>query len=116
MKILTYVIAIFLIFGMLGAPSSVFAQESGPTGSDSTSHYDASTFLGNNFIPLLKGGGRGGSSGSSKVHHADVDDVSDAASGDSSGDDGSGWIITVIILIIIIAIIAIAVWYFFLRK
>ena len=110
MKILTYVIAIFLVFGLLGVPSSAFAQDSSSTGSDINLQHSDSTFLSNNFIPLLKGG----SHASKKLHSAD-DDVSDA-SGDSTSDDGWGWLITIVIVIIIIAIIAVAVWYFFLRK
>ena len=110
MKILTYVLAIFLIFGLLGAPSSVFAQEQSFTGYNVVLQHSDSTFLSNNFIPLLKGG----SHASKKVHSGDDDDTSDT--GDSSTDDGSGWWIAIIIMIIIIAIIILAVWYFFLRK
>jgi ABC-type transport system involved in multi-copper enzyme maturation permease subunit len=110
MKILTYVLAIFLIFGLLGAPSSVFAQEQSSTGTNTVLQHSDSTFLSNNFIPILKGGSRA----SKKVHSGDDDDTSDT--GDSSTDDGSGWWIAIIIMIIIIAIIILAVWYFFLRK
>jgi hypothetical protein len=113
MKILTVITMIFLVFGLLGVPSGVFAQESSSVGADIISQHSNSMVV-DNMVPLLKGS-RGGFSSSSKIHHADVDDVSDAASDDSTGGDGSGWL-TIIIIIIIIAIIAIAVWYFFLRK
>jgi len=105
MRRLSYIMAIFLIFGLLGASNCVFAQGAGSTGSDITLQH--TSILSENFIPLLKSGGS-----SKKIHGAD--DVSDAASGASTGDL-PGWVI-IIIVIIIIAIIAIAVWYFFLRK
>jgi hypothetical protein len=115
MKISTAIITIFLIFGLLGVPSGVFAQEASPTGSDSASQYSTSIVL-DNMVPLLKVSRGSSSSSSSKKLKIDTDDDDSDASGDPTGGDGSGWLITIIILIVIIAIIAIAVWYFFLRK
>ena len=109
MKILTYITAIFLIFGLLGAPNGVFAQDSSTESNTVLQHSDSS-FLTNNFIPLLKGGSKS-SHVSKKIHDGDDDDNDDSG----STDDGSGWWIAIII-IIIIAIIILAVWYFFLRK
>ncbi len=112
MKILTYVTAIFLIFGLLGVPGGAFAQDSSLTGSNTVLQHSDSSFLTSSYIPLLKGGSR--SSHVSKKIHDDDDDTSDT--GDNSTDDGSGWWIAIIIVIIVIAIIVLAVWYFFLRK
>lgn len=113
MKILTCIIAAFLIFGLLGVPSSVFAQDSSLTGSNTVLQHSSSTFLSNNFIPLLKGGSHV-SHVSKKIHSSD-DDTSDASDNSTDGD-GSGWWIAIIIVIIVIAIIVLAVWFFFLRK
>ncbi|MGB9978672.1 hypothetical protein [Methanobacterium sp.] len=115
MKILTYIITIFLIFGLFGAPSSVFAQEYSSKIPESTLQHSNPIIL-ESMVPLLRGGGGHGSSHSSshvskKVHDGD-DDTSDT--GDNStddSDDGSGWWITLIIIIIIIALIVLAVWY-----
>ncbi|HEX3012701.1 MAG TPA: hypothetical protein VHO92_00310 [Methanobacterium sp.] len=114
MKILTCIIATFLIFGLLGVPSSVFAQDSSLTGSNTVLQHSSSIFLSNNFIPLLKGGSHV-SHVSKKIHSGDDDDTSDT-SDNSTDDDGSGWWIAIIIVIIVIAIIVLAVWFFFLRK
>jgi hypothetical protein len=108
MKILTYIMAIFLIFGLLGAPSGAFAQETSSTGS-SILQASNSVVL-DNAVPLLKGGIK--TKAAKKIHSGDDDDDTD----DGSTDDGSGWWIAIIIIIIIIAIIVLAVWFFFLRK
>ncbi|MEN6290536.1 MAG: hypothetical protein ABFD07_00765 [Methanobacterium sp.] len=98
-----------MIFGLLGAPSGVFAQETSSTGS-SILQASNSVVL-DNTVPLLKGGIK--TKAAKKIHSGDDDDDSDTS---GSTDDGSGWWIAIIIIIIIIAIIVLAVWFFFLRK
>ena len=109
MKILTYIIAIFLIFGLLGAPSGVFAHETSST--ESSILQSSNSVVLDNAVPLLKGGIK--TKAAKKIHSGDDDDDSDTS---GSTDDGSGWWIAIIIIIIIIAIIVLAVWFFFLRK
>ena len=112
MKILTYLIAIFLVFGLLGVPSGVFAQETSLTISESTLQHSDPMIL-ENMVPLLKGGGHFSSHASKKVHGGDGDDTSDTGNNSTDdSDDGSGWWITLIIILIIIAIVVLAVWYF----
>ena len=112
MKILTYLITIFLVFGLLGVPGSVFAQESSSTISESTLQHSDPMIL-ENMVPLLKGGGHFSSHASKKVHGSDGDDTSDTGNNSTDdSDDGSGWWITLIIILIIIAIVVLAVWYF----
>ena len=111
MKILTYLITIFLVFGLIGAPSGVFAQETSSTISESTLQHSNPLIL-ENMVPLLKGGGHFSSHASKKVHGGD-DDTSDTGNNSTDdSDDGSGWWITLIIIIIIIAVVVLAVWYF----
>lgn len=115
MKLKTGILVIFLVFGLLGVPNCIFAQD-----------YDySSNAVLESSIPILtqtnglnvqvKGssGGKGGFSSSKSVSKTvkklDGDDD------DTSSDDGSGWIIAIIILVIL-GIIGILVWYFFLRK
>ena len=118
MKILTYILTIFLIFGLLGVPGSVFAQETSSTGSNSILQPSNSVI--DNTVPLLKGGGGGGRGGSSsgsksssskKVHSGDDDD--DTSTGGSSG---GFWIIAIIFLVVFLGLIGFLVWFFFLRK
>ena len=113
MKILTYLIAIFLVFGLLGVPGGVFAQETSSTGS---SILQASNLVVlDNTAPLLKGGIK--TKASKKIHSGDDDDTSNTGNNSTDdSDDGSGWWVAIIIIIIIIAIIILAVWFFFLRK
>ena len=117
MKRIRWIIAIFLILGVLGVPGSVFAQETSSAGSDVTVQHDTSTFLSYSITPLLKGGG--GFKGIFKHSDDAADSLSSGnnSSGNStSSSSGSGWITGIIVLIIIIAIIGAAVWYLFLRK
>ena len=112
MKILTYLMAIFLVFGLLGVPSGVFAQETSLTGS---SILQASNSVIDNTAPLLKGGIK--TKAAKKIHSGDDDDTSNTGNNSTDdSDDGSGWWVAIIIIIIIIAIIILAVWFFFLRK
>ena len=112
MKILTYLIAIFLVFGLLGVPSGVFAQESSSAISESTLQHNNPMIL-ESMVPLLKGGGHFSSHVSKKVHGGDGDDTSDTGNNSTNdSDDGFGWWITLIIILIIIAIVVLAVWYF----
>lgn len=113
MKLKTGVLVIFLVFGLLGVPNCIFAQN----------YDDPSNAVLESSIPILtqtnglnvqvKGGSKGGFSSSKSVSKTvkklDGDDD------DTSSDDGSGWIIAIIILVIL-GIIGILVWYFFLRK
>ncbi|MGB9978673.1 hypothetical protein [Methanobacterium sp.] len=118
MKILTYIMTVFLIIGLLGVPNSVFAQESS-TGSNSVLK-DSNSVVFDNTVPLLKGssgGSRGGSSSSSKssskkIHDGDDDDDDDTTSGSSGGF----WIIAIIFLVVFLGLIGFLVWFFFLRK
>lgn len=121
MKISTAIITIFLVFGLLGVPSGVFAQESSSTGSEIALQYSNSIVL-DNMIPLLKGGSRGGSSSSksssSKKFKVDGDDDDSDDSDDSTDDDSSGgfgWT-TAIIILIVLGLIGVLAWFFFLRK
>lgn len=112
MKIFAAIITIFLIFGLLGIPSGVFAQESSSTGSDSTPQYSTSIVM-DSMVPLLKGGSRGGSSSFKKIKTSDGDDDG-STDDDSSG--GFSWITAIIILVVFLGIIGVLVWFFFLRK
>lgn len=117
MKISTAIITIFLILGLLGVPNGVFAQESSPTGSDSTIQCSDSAVL-NSMVPLLKGGSRSSSkSSSSKKLKFDGDDDDSA---DDSTDDGSSggfsWVTAIIMLVVFLGIVGVLAWFFFLRK
>ena len=117
MKILTAIIAIFLILGLFGVPNGVFAQDTSSTGSSSTLQHSNSGVL-DNMVPLLKGGGRGGgfssSKSSSKKIHSGDDDTDDNSTDD--GSSGFSWITVIIILVVLFGIIGFLVWFFVLRK
>ena len=119
MKILTYILTIFLIFGLLGVPGGVFAQETSSTGYNIL---QSSNSVIDNTVPLLKGGGGGGRGGSSsgfksssskssssKKIHDDDDDT-------TGGSSGGFWIIAIIFLVVFLGLIGFLVWFFFLRK
>lgn len=109
MKIINGLVVIFLISGFLMIPSSVFALDNNPQGSESLKSVSSEDVL----QVQVKGssGGSKGSSSSSSSKKIKVDDDDDDVSGD---DGGSWWIFLIIGGIIVIAIIAI--WFFFLRK
>ncbi len=117
MKLKTGVLVIFLVFGLLGVPNCIFAQDYDYS-SNAVLKSSIPTMTQTNGLNLAVkgGGGKGGfssakSSASKTVKKLDGDD-----DGDADGDDGgSGWIIAIII-IVILGIIGILVWYFFLRK
>lgn len=113
MKISTAIITMFLILGLLGVPSGVFAQESSPTGPDSTIQCSDSMVL-NSMVPLLKGSK---SSSSKKKLDIDIDDDDDT---DDSTDDGSSggfsWITAIIMVVLFLGIVGFLAWFFFLRK
>lgn len=113
MKLKTGVLVIFLVFGLLGVPNCIFAQD----------YDDSSNAVLESSIPAMTQtsglnvqvkGGKGGFS-SSKSASKTVKKLSDGDDdGDVSDDDGGSWWIAIIIIIIILVIIA--AWYLFLRK
>ena len=117
MKLKTGVLVIFLVFGLLGVPNCIFAQDydysSNAVLESSVPTITQATGL--NFE--VKGGSKGGFSSAKSASKTikKISDGDDDDTGGDSGDGGSGWV-TAIIIIVIIAIIAIAAWYFFLRK
>ena len=94
MRILTFIITIFLIFGLLGVPNDVFAQESSPTESGSTLQNSNSLIL-DSMVPLLRGGRGGGGRGSR---------FRGSGSGGNSTNGGilTGWDILELIVTIVI--------------
>ncbi|WP_414470072.1 hypothetical protein [Methanobacterium sp. ACI-7] len=118
MKFKTGILTIILVFGLLGVPNCIFAQESISSDAVLQSNIVPTMQL-NSLNPEMKGGGgRGGSSSSSKssaskaVKKLDGDD-------DDTSDDGSGggsWLTVIIILVVLFGIIGFLVWFFLLRK
>lgn len=120
MTLKTGILVIFLVFGLLGAPNCIFAQQYKDSASTVIQSNLPSEMQLNSLTPLVKGssgGGKSSSSSSSKsvskaVKKADGDDDDDTT------DDGSGfsWITVIIILVVLFGIIGVLVWYFVLRK
>lgn len=118
MKLKTMILTIILVFGLLGVPNCIFAQEGVSSDAVLQSNIVPTMQL-NSLNPEMKGGSRGSSSSSKSstskaLKKIDGDDDDTDGSGDGSG--GVSWLTVIIILVVILGIIGFLVWFFLLRK
>lgn len=113
MKLKTGILVIFLVFGLLGVPNCIFAQDYDDSFNAVLESSIPTMTQTNGLTVNVKGGGGKGGFSSSKSASKTVKKL-DGDDDDTDSDDGGSWWIAIIIIIIILLMIA--AWYFFLRK